>query len=312
MKTCFVCGVQMQDADNLCPTCGADYMQAVINDISGGSTNADARLMLNNLEEGFARLDRISPPTLGDSLRKMLPSFYLAGFLFFLLAGILTGANIFYLLAVAILIPLLLALFGRIRGRQRLCPGEVLICATKRVFDEDAAVMRERFGKQTDVMTRLNAMQERIDEMLEEQGTAHKNNRKKIVLVGAILLILCCVGVAALTVRNHAARKSMAAYAMQPEWVKLQDRYLAEVGADEAADQNLRQQVVEAMLSADQPAAAEAFFFTHSQGKVGDVDCAAPIARYYKNKPDAEALEAFVASVKLRYDSDTSKVKSIK
>ena len=45
---------------------------------------------------------------------------------------------------------------------------------------------------------------------------------------------------------------------------------------------------------------------------MGDVDCALLIARHYKTHNDAEALGAFTDRVKLRYDSDTRKVKSLK
>lgn len=48
------------------------------------------------------------------------------------------------------------------------------------------------------------------------------------------------------------------------------------------------------------------------QGRMGDVDCALLIARHYKTHNDAEALGAFTDRVKLRYDSDTRKVKSLK
>lgn len=37
MKTCPVCGAQMPDSQNLCPACGADYVEAVVNDITAGS-----------------------------------------------------------------------------------------------------------------------------------------------------------------------------------------------------------------------------------------------------------------------------------
>ena len=36
MKTCPVCGAQMPDSQNLCPACGADYVEAVVNDITAG------------------------------------------------------------------------------------------------------------------------------------------------------------------------------------------------------------------------------------------------------------------------------------
>jgi len=111
--------------------------------------------------------------------------------------------------------------------------------------------------------------------------------------------------------RMRAARKAQAAYAAQPEWVRLRDSYADAAGDDEYAGKDLRIAVVRAMLADGQGAAAEDFFFAHCQGKVGDADCAMLIAGHYKAKKDAVALDAFVGKVSLRYDSDTQKVKSL-
>ena len=105
--------------------------------------------------------------------------------------------------------------------------------------------------------------------------------------------------------------QAQAAYAAQPEWVRLRDSYADAAGDDEYAGKDLRIAVVRAMLADGQGAAAEDFFFAHCQGKVGDADCAMLIAGHYKAKKDAVALDAFVGKVSLRYDSDTQKVKSL-
>lgn len=308
MKTCPVCGAQMPDSQNLCPACGADYVEAVVNDITAG-VEADPSLMLASLEEGLAGLDTVPMPALGETARKMMPLLCGAALAFCLLSGVLTGANFFYLLAVAALILLLVALMRR---KQRLSAGEVVVRAAARVFAEDAASVRERFVDNADVMARLDAMELRLEDALAGQAAAHVRNRKKVFLIAAVVLALCCVGVGALAVRNHAARRAEAAYAAQPEWIKLRDAYLASAGDDRNGDKDLRLSVVHAMLDAGESAAAEEFFFAHSQGRMGDVDCALLIARYYKTNKDAEALGVFTDRVKLRYDSDTRKVKSLK
>ena len=286
MKTCPVCGAQMPDSQNLCPACGADYVEAVVNDITAG-VEADPSLMLASLEEGLAGLDTVPMPAPGETVRKMMPLLCGVALAFCLLSGVLTGANFFYLLAIVALILLVAALM---RGRQRLSAGEVVVRAAARVFAEDAASVRERFAGNAEVMARLDAMELRLDDALAGQAAAHARNRKKVMLVAAVVLALCSAGVGALAVRNHAARRAAAAYAAQPEWIKLRDGYLA----------------------AGESAAAEEFFFAHSQGRMGDVDCALLIARHYKTHNDAEALGAFTDRVKLRYDSDTRKVKSLK
>ena len=116
---------------------------------------------------------------------------------------------------------------------------------------------------------------------------------KKVMLVAAVVLALCSAGVGALAVRNHAARRAEAAYAAQPEWIKLRDGYLASAGDDGDGGKDLRLKVVHAMLAAGESAAAEEFFFAHSQGRMGDVDCALLIARHYKTHNDAGGPRRF-------------------
>ncbi|MCQ5084002.1 hypothetical protein NE651_14035 [Alistipes onderdonkii] len=256
MKTCPVCGNRMEDSQHLCPDCGADYVEAVVNDIASGA-GADSRLMLASLEEGLAGLDAVPLPALGDTARKMLPALCAAALVFCLLAGVATGANIFYLLAAVALVPLAVSLLARMQGKLRLSAGEVVVRAAARVFAEDAASVRERFAGDAEVLARLDAMQLRLDDALARQASAHAQNRRKVTVIAAVVLICCSAGAGALAVRNHAARKAQAAYAAQPEWVRLRDSYADAAGDDEYAGKDLRIAVVRAMLADGQGAAAE-------------------------------------------------------
>ena len=246
----------MEDSQHLCPDCGADYVEAVVNDIASGA-GADSRLMLASLEEGLAGLDAVPLPALGDTARKMLPALCAAALVFCLLAGVATGANIFYLLAAVALVPLAVSLLARMQGKLRLSAGEVVVRAAARVFAEDAASVLERFAGDAEVLARLDAMQLRLDDALARQASAHAQNRRKVTVIAAVVLICCSAGAGALAVRNHAARKAQAAYAAQPEWVRLRDSYADAAGDDEYAGKDLRIAVVRAMLADGQGAAAE-------------------------------------------------------
>lgn len=237
----------MEDSQHLCPDCGANYVEAVVDDIASGA-GADSRLMLASLEEGLAGLDAVPLPALGDTARKMLPALCAAALVFCLLAGVATGANIFYLLAAVALVPLAVSLLARMQGKLRLSAGEVVVRAAARVFAEDAASVRERFAGDAEVLARLDAMQLRLDDALARQASAHAQNRRKVTVIAAVVLICCSAGAGALAVRNHAARKAQAAYAAQPEWVRLRDSYADAAGDDEYAGKDLRIAVVRAML----------------------------------------------------------------
>ena len=159
----------MEDSQHLCPDCGANYVEAVVDDIASGA-GADSRLMLASLEEGLAGLDAVPLPALGDTARKMLPALCAAALVFCLLAGVATGANIFYLLAAVALVPLAVSLLARMQGKLRLSAGEVVVRAAARVFAEDAASVRERFAGDAEVLARLDAMQLRLDDALARRA----------------------------------------------------------------------------------------------------------------------------------------------
>ena len=307
MKNCPCCDARMDDTQSLCPVCGADYLESVIGDMS--SADSDASMQLTALEEGLRPLDDAAFPSLTDTARRLSPQLWGGAALFCLVSAVATGANIFWLLAIAAAVPAVLGLAARLCGRSALSPGEAVVEAAARIFDEDAARLQERYGERPEVVERLSAMRSRIDEAIARQTEARLRNTRTIRIAAAVLLGVALLGVGALALRNHAARKAAAEYAAQPEWVKLRDAYLAS-DADEFADNASRLAVLHAMLDAGEPAAAEEFFFTRCQGAVGDFDCALLIAKHYRDTP--EVLAAFADRVSLRYDSDTRKIKNLK
>ncbi len=298
----------MDDAQKSCPACGADYLEAVIGDLAG-STRSDASLRLESIEEGLRPIEGAAPPAMGETFRRMMPQLSGSALLLLIVAGLATKGALFYLLAAADAVPFLRSVVRILRGRKPMGRGEVVVTAAAHLFEEDAAALRRDFPERAEVTERLDGMQARIGQALTRQAEGHARNRRKILIAALALLAVFCIGVGALALRNQAARKAEAEYALQPEWVKLRDEYLA--SAEEGApDGALRLAVVQAMLDARQPAEAEAFFFAHCQGESGDIDCALLIAGGYRSDP--QALNAFVDKAKLLYDSDTRKLKKLK
>ncbi len=331
MKTCPQCGVEMEDSHTTCPVCGADYLQAAIAGISGSARNTssgnadittaasnsdeyDASLLLSGLEEGLRVLDTAALPTLAETLaqKPIKAQIYGSISLFGLIAGFAAGAPFFYILAVLAAIPCITALIAHMRHCESLGNGEKMIHAAARIFTEDATSMRSRFANNPTVIEQLDAMQQRIDQAFAIQAKKHASNAKKIRIIALVLLILACIGAGTLAIRNHAARKAEAEYAAQPEWIKLRDSYLATATNDVHSGNSERFAVVQAMLNANETTFAEEFFFAHCQGKVGDIDCALLIANNYRKQQDYNALNAFADKVKLRYDSDTRKIQTLK
>lgn len=300
----------MEDSQNRCPVCGTDYLSAVVSEISGGGTDEDAS-SLDTLEASLQPLDEAPLPTPGETLRRLSVELYSVAAVFCLLAGAVTRANLFYLLALVPIVLLIPKIVARLRHKRPMGRGEVLVQAASRIFAEDAALVRERMAGRGDAEARLAAMQQRVDRAEALQREAHARNGRRIRLVAGAVLLVACLGVGVLAVHNHGVREAAAAYAAQPEWIKLRDAYLARATSDEYSGQQERESVLQAMLGAGEVTAAEDFFFAHCQGKVGDLDCAMQLVAHYRETGDGKALRAFAERVTLRYDSDTRKIRSI-
>lgn len=311
MKTCPLCGQRLDDAQSRCGACGADYAEAVVASITAG-IDSDADTLLANLEQGLEPLAGAPMPTSGDTFRKYLPVLCGAAALFCAAAAFATGAYLFLLPGAAALVVLLALLAARMRGRQPISRGERIVRAVQNIFTEDVASLRKRLGESPDTEARIGQLQQRIDQTAERLAQAHARNWKKLRTAALVVGAAACVGCGWLAVRNHAARQAAAAYARQPEWVKLRDSYLASPDNDEYGSPEARTGVLQAMLDAEATAEAETFFFEQCQGKVGDADCARLIALHYRKAGRQEALNAFTDRVSLRYDSDTRKIRSLK
>ncbi len=303
----------MGDSQRCCPVCNTDYLEAAVADIAGGApAENDLDLLLASLEDGLRPLEQAKLPTLGDSFRRMSLVLYAFAIAFFLLAGVLTRGLIFYLLAILVALPALKGIFARLRGRAPLSSGEMVVQAVERVFEQDAAPLREQCADSPEVLSQLQAMRQRIDQAQEAMIATYNRNNRRVVIISLVVLLLLSAGVGTLAVRNYLARKAEAAYALQPEWVKMQDRYLAEENDGEQSPHTPRLKVLMAMMEAEVYTEAETFFFDHCQQKTGDKECALLIAREYQKRGMQESLNAFVDRVALRYDSDTRKLKQMK
>ena len=305
----------MEDSQFRCPTCGTDYLSAVLNDMLPNKQEGVAQEeepLLDSLEQSLHVIEQAPVPTYRETLRRMSPILYGIAVLMCVLAAVLTGANLFYLVAVVFSVLCILSLIWRLRHRHLLSQGELIVQAAARVFSEDSAAIRQRNEGRGDVNERLDTMQQRINCALQSQREAHAHNGRKIWFFTCLALFLAGLGIGLLAVHNHRVREKAAAYAAQPEWIKQRDRYLSKGIPDEYDGKMERESIIRAMLEAGESSEAESFFFTYCQGKLGDMECAQRIVSHYREKGASEALRAFAERVSLRYDSDTRKIRSIK
>lgn len=315
MKTCPECGAQLSDKQEICPACGANYLEATIASITGnaGTTESDtAMMLLNGMEDSLRVLDSVSKPTLGDTLRRMALPIWGGAVVACVIAGLLCKALFFYLLAIAPAVPFVKALVLTLLRRQSMAQGERVALATAKVFAEDAEKMRAEYAGSVQIIDRIDAMQEKVNKALASLEKSHKRNRIIIIVIASIVLAFFTVGVGALAIHNFKNRKAEAEYAALPEWVKARDSYLASDQNDEYGDNSLRMNVITLMLEANEEAAAEGFFLDNCMGYVGDADCALLIIDHYHKTGNKDALNIFIDRLKLRYDSDTQKLRKLK
>ena len=311
MKTCPKCNTRMENSERFCPSCGTNYVEAVVSQMTSAA-NPDTDLLLDNLEEGLTSLDTAPLPTPGETARRATVELSGLALIFCLLAGIISRANIFYLVGIIPLIVFIPALAAAIRHRRPMGKGEIVVRASARIFAEDAGKARSLAAGNGEAIKRIDAMQQRIDEASARQQAAHARNAKRIWTITCAVFLLGAAGVGVLSVQTHAARQARAEYEQLPEWIKLRDSYLSAAETGGSDDARTRMEVIRAMTGAGETAEAEAFFFSHCQGKVGDTECAWLLVEHYRALGQTEALEAFTSKVSLRYDSDTRKIRSLK
>lgn len=315
MKSCPNCGNTLSDSENICRTCGADYVEATIASITGnaGTTESDSvKMMLNGMEDSLRVLDSVAKPSMKDTMRRMALPVWGGAIVACVLAGLLCNALFFYLLAIAPLVPFVKALFRKLTGKSDMTQGEKVALATAKVFADDASRIRAEYATSEQVIERIEAMQQKIDNSLSSLKSVHSRNTKIITALSIATLVIFSIGVGALAIRNHKARKAEAAYEALPAWVKARDSYLESDMNNEYGDNSLRMNVIALMLEAEEVAAAEGFFFDNCMGNVGDADCAKLIIDHYRNSGDKSSLNTFIDRLKLRYDSDTNRLRNLK
>lgn len=315
MKSCPKCGNTLSDTENICRVCGTDYVEATIASITGnaGATESDSvKMMLNGIEDSLRVLDSVAKPSMKDTMRRMALPIWGAALTACVVAGLLCKALFFYLLAIIPLVLVVKALIRKLTGKADMTQGERVAYATAKVFAEDASRIRAEYATSEQVIERIEAMQQKIDNSLSSLKSVHARNRIVIMVLSAVVFVLFSVGVGALAIRNHKARKAEAEYEALPAWVKARDGYLASDMNNEYGDNLLRMNVLTLMLEAGEVAAAEGFFFDSCMGYMGDADCATLIIDHYRKDGDKSSLNTFIDRLKLRYDSDTNKLRKLK
>lgn len=330
MKRCPRCGANLSDQQNICPSCGGDYLQLSIQSITGNvdvadatpsepsdnrpntnSANSHTPMLLEYMESSIESVNSLGLPTIRESFSKMSKGIYGLATVMQLLCGASTESNIFFVLAVIFVGLTLFSTFRNMKHKSQLDRKDAILTATTNVFEENTKAIRAKNEGDAEVMQRLDALQGRLSEIKAAHSKKDKENRRKIWIITAVCIVALIAVATPLTINNYKKHQAEAAYEQLPTWVKVRDNFINSEYNDEYADNSARIYVLTEILNAEQPAEAESFFFDYCMGNVGDFDCAKLIIEHYHKTGNQAATEAFKQKLNLRYASDTQKAKQL-
>lgn len=325
MKHCPRCGANLSDQQNVCPSCGGDYLMLSIQSISGDTTvvntnqptpgtsagSSNSPMLLEYMENSVDTVTSLALPTLRDSFTKMSSGVYGIASVLQMMSGAATENNIFYVLSIGFVGATLFTTFRKVKHRAQGGKSAAVLTATTNVFEENAKSILAKHKDDEVIVKRLEAVQNRLAEVKATHAKKDRENRRTIWIITAICSVLFLAGVGVLAVNNYQARKAEMEYAQLPTWVKVRDNFIVSEYNDEYGDNTARIYVLTEMLNAHEEAEAEKFFFEYCMGNMGDFDCAKLIIGHYRKAGNSMAVEAFTARLNLRYESDTQKAKQL-
>lgn len=325
MKHCPSCGATLSDQQNTCPSCGGDYLTLSIQSISGdtnmvqieqptsasNSSNSNAPMLLDYMENSLETVASLGLPTLRDSFKKMSNGIYNIASVVQLLSGIATENIIFFGLAGLLIGTSVFTSIRKVKKQVQGGKSAAVLAATTNVFEENAkSILLNNKGNEA-ITKRLEAVQGRLAEIKAVHEKQDKDNRRLIWIITAVCTVVFLAGVSVLAVKNYKTRKAEIEYAQLPTWVKVRDNFIVSEYNDEYGDNTARLYVLTEILNAKEEGEAEKFFFDYCMGNVGDFDCAKLIIEHYRKSNNTAAVEAFAGKLNLRYESDTQKAKKL-
>ena len=322
MKHCPKCGATLSDQQNICPSCGGDYLMLSIQGIAGDTTvltieqptpaqNSESPMLLDYMENSIDTVASLGLPTLRDSFKKMSNGVYNIASVVQLLSGIATENYIFFGLAGLLIGTSVFTSIRKVKKQVQGGKSAAILTATTNVFEENAKSILLKHKDNEAITKRLEAVQGRLAEIKAVHEKKDKDNRRLIWIITAVCTLVFLAGVSVLAVKNYKTRKAEMEYAQLPNWVKVRNNFINSEYNHEYGDNTARLYVLTEILNAKVESEAEQFFFDYCMGNVGDFDCAKLIIEHYRKANNATAVEAFVGKLNLRYESDTQKAKKL-
>lgn len=309
MAKCPRCKEEMPLLSKVCPVCGY-----VMND---GDDSPTAEELVNKLEELLLRSKNMPKPSFAASLRNMLFVLFLVLAVYFIVLALISEAGLFWLLGIACGV---VSLYLLVRKLTKGSAGAGAFERLKNEYEYHERLARRSFGKNIEVSRLIKEITSEINAVEEEHRAARRRSRTLWLIFAVVVIVVAAGGIFSTDVASRdeapATEQTVSDEEASGEdeaapWKERVADFAASSDNSEYGDNAARLAVLDEIIRYNAFDAAEEFFFTYCQGKMGDLECATQIVRSYLAADRKADAAAFAGRVALRYASDTAKLKKL-
>lgn len=308
MAQCPRCKEEMPLLSKVCPVCGY-----VVND---GDDSPTAEELVNKLEALLLRSKNMPKPSFAASLRNMLFVLFLVLAVYFIVLALISEAGLFWLLGIVCGV---VSLYLLVRKLTKGSTGAGAFEKLKNEYEYNERIARRSFGKNVEVSRLIKDITAEISAVEAEHVAARRRSRSMWLIFAVVVIVVAAGGIFSTDVasRDEAPATEQTAStgedgdAETAPWKAKVAAFAASSDNSEYGDNAARLAVLDEIIKCNAFDAAEEFFFTYCQGKMGDLECAQQIVRSYLAADRKADAAAFAGRVTLRYGSDTAKLKKM-
>lgn len=308
MAQCPRCKEEMPLLSKVCPVCGY-----VVND---GDDSPTAEELVNKLEALLLRSKNMPKPSFAASLRNMLFVLFLVLAVYFIVLALISEAGLFWLLGIVCGV---VSLYLLVRKLTKGSTGAGAFEKLKNEYEYNERIARRSFGKNVEVSRLIKDITAEISAVEAEHIAARRRSRSMWLIFAVVVIVVAAGGIFSTDVasRDDAPATEQTASAGEDgdaetaPWKAKVAAFVASSDNSEYGDNAARLAVLDEIIKCNAFDAAEEFFFTYCQGKMGDLECAQQIVRSYLAADRKADAAAFAGRVTLRYGSDTAKLKKM-
>lgn len=308
MAQCPRCKEEMPLLSKVCPVCGY-----VVND---GDDSPMAEELVNKLEALLLRSKNMPKPSFAASLRNMLFVLFLVLAVYFIVLALISEAGLFWLLGIVCGV---VSLYLLVRKLTKGSTGAGAFEKLKNEYEYNERIARRSFGKNVEVSRLIKDITAEISAVEAEHVAARRRSRSMWLIFAVVVIVVAAGGIFSTDVasRDEAPATEQTASAGEDgdaetaPWKAKVAAFAASSDNSEYGDNAARLAVLDEIIKCNAFDAAEEFFFTYCQGKMGDLECAQQIVRSYLAADRKADAAAFAGRVTLRYGSDTAKLKKM-